>query len=78
VAANSCQSFGTPFSECDAAILEVDLGAEHEIFHRPRYKDLARCRACGDPGADVNSDPSEIVTPEFAFPRVDAGAYLKA
>jgi Protein required for attachment to host cells len=47
----------------DPAILEVDLGAEHEIFHRPRYEDLARCRASRDPGAD----PSEIVTPRFAF-----------
>src|SRR5262245_31044381 len=67
-----------PFAEslqlADAAWLEADTGARHEIFDGAGHKHLAFIGLCGDPRADVAGGTGERLIADVAPTGVDTDA----
>jgi hypothetical protein len=61
-----------------AAIGKTDARAGDEIAHRPRYDDFAKCGQAGNASADVNGEPTDVVTSQPALAYVQPGSDFDA
>src|SRR5215203_2163796 len=59
------------------AVVEFDSRARDEVFDGRGDKDLARRGEPGDPGADRDGDPRDLVVVQLALARVQSRAQLQ-
>ena len=69
---------GYAFEVVVPAVGELEPGAGDEVCHGARDKHLTGLREGSDPGSGVHGNAAEVVAALFAFPNMDAGAYLDA
>jgi hypothetical protein len=67
---------GDSFQLGQAALVELKLGAGHEVLHGRGDEDLAGPRFCRNPSADVDGNPRDLVSDDLALSRVQSGAHL--
>src|SRR5829696_7726563 len=61
-----------------AAVLELDLRADHDVFHGAGNEDLAGFGESCESSGDVNGESAHVVPDEVALSGVDSGACRKA
>ena len=61
-----------------AALLESQVGADGEVLHGSRDKDLARLSEGAHPSTDVHRHPSDVAVLELALARVQSGTLINA
>jgi hypothetical protein len=57
----------------DAAVGELEAGADHELAHRAGDEDFAGAGEGADPGADVDRHAADVVADQLDLAGVDAG-----
>ena len=63
-----------PLERMDAAILEGELGPDHEILDRSRHQDLISPRLGHHPGGEVHRYAANVVAANLDFSSVNSGA----
>ncbi len=61
-----------PFERAGPAVLQPDVGADHEIPDGAGHQDLAQAGGGHDPGADVDRDPAHVIAAQVHLAGVEA------
>src|SRR6476661_5128534 len=62
---------GYALEHVGAPLLEGDARAVDEVLHGARHEDLACLRQCGNPGANVHGDATDVLTTDLTLSGAD-------
>jgi hypothetical protein len=75
--ANSCQLPLTPFNWMGPAVLQGEVGADHQVVDGPGGKDFTRSGRRHDPGRDVHGDAADVAVAQLDLAGMDSGTELE-
>ena len=67
---------GYALEHVGAPLLEGDATAVDEVLHGARHEDLACLRQCGNPGANVHGNATDVLTTDLTLSGVQTTSHI--
>jgi len=67
---------GYALEHVGAPLLEGDARAVDEVLHGARHEDLACLRQCGNPGANVHGNATDVLTTDLTLSGVQTTSHI--